>query len=558
MFEQRDHIDAQMTWSRLRPTIAGVVAAFDQESRALCEAERNGDLDDELAWRRAACLRVERTALAYRLELAATGDLSAAEGFALWEPAEWCRDLALTHVDRPPPPELRALHDEVELGLAESSALMQLGRMDAALARAVETVTAAEQLGDPVLLARAHFEQGRQEPDPRLATAQLQQAAQEAAAVGEHVTAARAWIYAGYYADHDGRRCLDEGRRELARIDNDAVRSRVAVRAEVLEAELLIDEGDPAAARACFERAAAAARDHVPALVPDILFTSTYAAWADGDVYGALAQQRELVRWHADAYTPNRQTYARAMWNLAGLELIAGELDEALRSIQRAHELGGHDDDTDEAARRSVAEAEIRLARGELDRADEIVARVEALPVTQRIPDLLVKITAIRGVMALARGDAALAARVLGEVGERLEPRIDFGIDAVDARALRAEALRRTGDAKGALAEAEAARAELLATHPRLQEVGRLALVSGWALVDLGRPIDAAPHFEQALARLIEPAEIAWAELGRIAIARARGATPDRAMLAQVKAALERWPDAHRFERDALARLAAP
>ncbi|HWB78962.1 MAG TPA: serine/threonine-protein kinase, partial [Nannocystaceae bacterium] len=299
-FDALPHLEAQMTWSRLRPSIDGVVAALDQEELLLCEAQRKGELDDELAWRRGACLRHERGAIAYRLELAAEGDVAASRGLDLGEPAPWCRALAQELRGDAPESANAAAHAEVERGLAEIAALNRMGRDDALLAHAPAVIAAAEQIGEPLLAARARFELGRQTPDDDQASATLEQAAHAAAAEGEHVTAAKAWVYSGYYATDDRRRFLDAAHVELAQVVEPQVRDRVLVQAELLEAQILDDEGDREAARACLERAIVLARAEAPAAVPDILFMSTWLAWADGELALALATQRELVRWHDD------------------------------------------------------------------------------------------------------------------------------------------------------------------------------------------------------------------------------------------------------------------
>src|SRR6185503_18572743 len=148
---------------------------------------------------------------------------------------------------------------------------------------------------------------------------------------------------------------------------NAAVQTHVELRAAVLEGEILVDDGDIDGARARFDHALTLARDHAPAIVPDILFVSTVTAWAQGDISLALARQAELVRWHDTAYTPHRQAHARALWNLADLHLEAGDLDAALRAIRRAHEVRGVGDDADDDARQLLSEAEVLLRRGELE-----------------------------------------------------------------------------------------------------------------------------------------------------------------------------------------------
>ncbi|HWB76103.1 MAG TPA: hypothetical protein VG755_14135, partial [Nannocystaceae bacterium] len=231
--------------------------------------------------------------------------------------------------------------------------------------------------------------------------------------------------------------------------------------------------------------------------------------------------------------------------------VAAADFDAALATITRAREVGDAHDARVETARWLMSEAEIRMHRGELARMDELFVQIDALRTGDDV-QLHEKVRALKGVAALAHGDTRSAAELVAIALANGDPRPDFAIDAADALAARAEALRRDGDADTAARELAPVLAKFREQHPRLPERGRLALASAWVLHDLARDREAIAHFDEALVTLVDPSERAWAELGRRV---AEGGAIEPELGDRVHAALARWPGSHRYELDVLARL---
>jgi serine/threonine protein kinase len=542
-------MEADLRWSQLRSEIQGAIAGLDREVAIACESRTKGTLHAASARRRQECLRIERGSLAHRLELGARGDVEAVQGLSFRWPAETCRFTAEAWTDHGVDPERAA---EYERALADAWALSELERPDPKAARADEAIRIAETLGAPALVARARVQRG-QVAWGKEAEQMFAQAAAEAAGAREHSTAAKAWIHAGNVAleDDDAARYVALAREELELVEQPIVRRWLDGLTGHIDGRLLEYAGDIAGARKEYERALAVAQDLAPGRVPEFTGYLVWTMWSEGDLESAIAKQSELVEWHERTQGPNRYARARALWNLADLEREAGDLDDALVSIGRAREIDVSSDDTTVHGLHLLAEAGIAIQLGELDAAEQAIARANVQPGTPTYGYAL----AVRGLLALAREDRTTAAAHLRAAIDADLPEVAVGSDLADTTSALAETLRRDGKAAEGLALFDTWFDHMRSAHAPLPERGRMEATAGWLLVDLNRAREAVAHFDQALDVLVDPRERAWADVGRFVAARAAGEAADPHVLGRAQAELEREPMAHRYELAAIASL---
>jgi class 3 adenylate cyclase len=158
---------------------------------------------------------------------------------------------------------------------------------------------------------------------------------------------------------------------------------------------------------------------------------------------------------------------------LALVRLAQGQLDSAAAMIRRA--VTEHDSDRLGLARLLPAQAEIAIARSDLDTARPAVEEMEAIAATYGTTVLRATALSLRGVLQGAEGDADSALRSLRR-GLRLWQEIDAPYEAATTRLRAADVYRATGDEESARLELESARStfERLGAERAAAEARRL------------------------------------------------------------------------------------
>jgi DNA-binding CsgD family transcriptional regulator len=194
------------------------------------------------------------------------------------------------------------------------------------------------------------------------------------------------------------------------------------------------------------------------------LEAAALAAYWAGDVVGALADAREAIASAERTAEPYFSSLSRLQ--LAGAQLAAGEAAAARSELVAL--------DTDRTRRMLDLSAghgwtlltEAHVALGEIDEAAEVAARAETRAEAAPLPQQLAGARLTRGLVALARGDAAGAVAAGRDAAVRFD-RAGNQLFGARARVLVGSALARVGERQAAAAELERADAVLSACGAR-------------------------------------------------------------------------------------------
>jgi class 3 adenylate cyclase len=185
---------------------------------------------------------------------------------------------------------------------------------------------------------------------------------------------------------------------------------------------------------------------------------------------GNLAGAEELFR---QAHEMGREPQP----GLALIRFAQGQTESAAAMIRRA--LAEHDTDRMARARLLPAQAEIALARADLETARSAVEEMEAIAATYGTTVLRATALCLRGMLQQAEGEPESALRNLRQ-GLRLWQEIDAPYEVARARVCGAIIYRATGDEESARLELESARS----TFERLG--AQLAAAKARELLDAG------------------------------------------------------------------------
>ena len=171
---------------------------------------------------------------------------------------------------------------------------------------------------------------------------------------------------------------------------------------------------------------------------------------------GEIRRRRGDLAGAEDAYTRAHAQGRDPQPGLALLRLAQGRTDIARTSITSA--LAGFGGSRLERAPLLVAEVEIVLAAGDVDRAADAAAVVAETAATFSSTGLEASAQQCRGAVALARGESVTALAALRDALGRWQD-LDAPYEAARTRVLLAEAYRGLDDEDAALRECAAARA---------------------------------------------------------------------------------------------------
>jgi tetratricopeptide (TPR) repeat protein len=442
-----------------------------------CRATASGEQAPALLDRRMACLERRREELSALVDVLAQADAAAAEravqAAASLPPVAVCGDLEALSAELPPPEDpakAQAVRAQID-ALARASARGQAGAWREALEAATEVVDAASELGWPPLSAEALLLRGklrRQLGEYDEAHADLQEAWELARAAGHDRIAAHAASEQVVLATK--RLAFDDGATwgrhalALARRVGEGQEAEAEACSDV--GLLSLHRGELDEAQQLLQRALEL-REQLPRPDPERI-AETVGRLGDlalvrQDLAAASVHYARAVALLESTLGPEHPMLVAPVLNLGGVHYRRFELDEAERAFRRA------------------------LALHE---------RAHAEP----HPDLVVILTNLGNLeLARSRQPAALAhyERALALAEELFGPdHSQVGVVLVNVAMLR----HALGDHEGARAAFQRTLEQWERDLPGNPALAYPLTGLGAALVDLGRPADARPHLERALA----------------------------------------------------------
>ncbi len=502
--------------------MSSVTLSLDRYARAwiaakthACEARES----DSLYALRTQCLDERRAALAAAVHTLSAPDaeiarhaLEIADGLPGLAP---CADTTwLTQRVRPPTdPATIAKVASIETSLAESATAMRAGKIKSAIEIARRAVAASTAIDHAPTRARAQLALGEAQahlPDNDAAEAALEQATQWAQRGRDDRVAAEAFIELVKVVGH-GLGHYDEALREagfadatLARLGDDPnLRATLDYhRCAVFDQLARFAEAEKSCAAALAARVAAFGTND--ASTADVLILQARLATNQAKYKDAVGLARRALAVREQAFGPNHPILVEALFALGQVEVRLGMLDDAAAHYERAMQLAlptfGEDSSVIGSlwAERSV----IASMRGDLPAALAAIDRSTAIREHIGGPehvDLVFNLTA-RGRILDDSGKPKEAVATLGralEIAERAYGKDHPSIAAILQDLGRLHA--KLGDPKAAQAELDRAIAIAVRAHDKNGEAaGESALAE--MLHAAGRPRDAVPHYEKALA----------------------------------------------------------
>jgi tetratricopeptide (TPR) repeat protein len=507
---------ASDNFGKVRRTLDAYASTWEAMTEAACVATRvRGEQSEALLAQESSCLEDRLDELRALSDVLATADgkvvQRAPQAARNLSPLAPCGDrdrlsaAALVPAGSTARAEARALQAEV----AAAKELDEAGRSLESLDRLQRVRDAVVATHDGPLLvawtmtsAYAHGAAG----DTRASAADFEQAATLADTYRLDTQRAEALIELGdleeafvHYAE--SHRWMRLASATIARTGGDA---RLEVRRDVLEGWTYAHEHKRALAEPLFARALARAQDaHLDA--PEFV---AYAHSGLADVLGAqgrfeeaIEQMHVCIRALEDADGPQHVRVANELTNLAGVELDAGRLDEALAAASRAlsiFEAAVERGDisarsaVEGTARQTLGEALLRLGRPH-DAVDELARAHDIYRAAEEQEDSA----------ALADNELAEALRSLGRAGEARAAAneasdIEHRVNGVPSEtvagtfAVRARLALDQGKARAALPLAERALALFERGEPRVHELAEVRLLVAGLLRASGHDRDRA------------------------------------------------------------------
>ncbi|MCR9162908.1 MAG: protein kinase domain-containing protein [Nannocystaceae bacterium] len=532
--------------------------AFDQtlsRTRAeVCELRAAQDLPPPELEARTLCLdrlevRLETVfALVREGTVQAHGELGSARQFDRC--ARWAKARASSGPALPSDPRLPTL-------LERASILAAVDSPDAP-ARAREAVRLAEDARHLSSLSEAHqhLASALWVLDRDASVASMEAAAQAAEDADDPVREATVWILRSILFADDGD--PDETKRALARAEEALHRVRTPwLREELLTlvrtgqsmAAFFEGDGELALKRAIESRHLA--RSHRPELVPMLTEQVATLRGVNGDLEGVLDEWTALVRWHEARGPTGSADLLRVLLDIADVQAGLGHPTEAREQLRRAESIARSTPQSPEIpALIELTRASIALAEEDLDAALEASTKA-----ADAVPEGSTEhrdAQAMKAHILMRQGRLPEAIERLDHLRTSLgldDEEADFGL-SYDIVADLAEAHRRAGDPRRALALIEPVWAWFRDSFPDVEDARGVALTMAWSYVDLRRDAEAEPLFARVLASDPSPAEAHWARVGLATIEARRGADPGPG-LADATAWFAAFPRsrAHELER---------
>ena len=422
-------------------------------------------------------------------------------------------------------------------------------------AQAREAVRLAEDLHHLSSLAEAHqhVASALWVVDREAALVSMDAAAVTAREAEDPAREVAVWILRSILSADDGdaeetNRALAQAEQALERVRTPWLREELLTLVKTAQSMSALFDGDGELALRRAIESRDLAREHRPALVPQLTEQIATLRGVGGDMEGVLDEWVQLAAWHE----------ARGPTGSADLVLILLDIADVQAELGRPKEARGRLRKAESIARTvtlapqvpsmiAMTHANVAVAEEDLDAA--LVAATRAVQASPTGSTERREARGIRAHVLMRLRRLPEATGILEDLRASLEleaDQTDFGL-SYDIVADLAEAYRRAGRPQQALEIIEPLWAWFRDNYPDVPEARGIALSLAWTYVDLRRETEAAPLFERVLASQPSPPQEHWARAGLASLKPDRDAETDDA-LAKARAWFAAFPDSRAYE----------